>query len=224
MVQGGGVTETIMRSDIKTLRASTLSLMPEGLEQSISPQEMADLIGWLKQTAPARFGSGKPEQTARARNEFVEANARAGLRIVRASETLDYPSWMGRLPLAHCRQTDGRSSVLWKATPVGVSNTVARFRIPVAMGLQSQPSGNFSLRSGQQQLAEFNVALTDATWERPDGKCRMSYAIMEANSEDSNGVLTLEVAADLLDSPSAASFEVTGSPSASQRWFGIYLP
>jgi putative membrane-bound dehydrogenase-like protein len=49
IVQGGGVTETLLRRDIETIRASQLSLMPEGLEQAINHQAMADLIAWLKQ-------------------------------------------------------------------------------------------------------------------------------------------------------------------------------
>ena len=54
LVQTGGVEEKLLRSDIKQLRASNLSLMPEGLEQAITPQEMADLIAWLKQDSATR--------------------------------------------------------------------------------------------------------------------------------------------------------------------------
>ena len=49
LIQAGGVTETVLRSAIHEMRALQLSLMPEGLEQSLSPQEMADLIGWIKE-------------------------------------------------------------------------------------------------------------------------------------------------------------------------------
>ena len=44
-----GVEETILRSEIDELRSTGRSLMPEGLEQSISLQEMADLIAFLRQ-------------------------------------------------------------------------------------------------------------------------------------------------------------------------------
>jgi hypothetical protein len=131
---------------------------------------------------------------------------------------------MGRLPLAHCRQTDGGSRVAWEARPFEVSNSVARFRLPVAMGFLSQPAGKFSLRTLKQDLLDFDVALADRTWERPDGKLRMNYSVIEANSEDSNGVLIIEAATDLLESPQSATFVVSGSASGSQRWFGIYLP
>jgi putative heme-binding domain-containing protein len=48
ITQPGGVRETILRSDIATLTSAARSLMPEGLEQAISPQELADLIAYLK--------------------------------------------------------------------------------------------------------------------------------------------------------------------------------
>ena len=50
IAQANGLEEKVLRSEIRELRASALSLMPEGLEQAIAPQDMADLIAWLKQT------------------------------------------------------------------------------------------------------------------------------------------------------------------------------
>ena len=43
-----GVEETLLRSEIDELRSTGQSLMPEGLEQTISPQDMADLIAFLR--------------------------------------------------------------------------------------------------------------------------------------------------------------------------------
>ena len=48
IVQPGGVRETILRPDIEGIKATGLSLMPDGLEQAITPQHMADLIAYLK--------------------------------------------------------------------------------------------------------------------------------------------------------------------------------
>lgn len=48
VVQPGGIRETILRTDIDGIRATGLSLMPDGLEGAISPQAMADLIAYLK--------------------------------------------------------------------------------------------------------------------------------------------------------------------------------
>ena len=48
IVQAGGITETVLRSGIKEMRPLRLSLMPEGLEQNLSPQDLADLIAWIK--------------------------------------------------------------------------------------------------------------------------------------------------------------------------------
>jgi len=45
--------ETILRSQIQELRAEGKSLMPDGLEQGLSPQDMADLLAFLRQPDPA---------------------------------------------------------------------------------------------------------------------------------------------------------------------------
>jgi putative heme-binding domain-containing protein len=42
-----GTRETILRANIEELAALGKSLMPEGLEEKITPQEMADLLEWL---------------------------------------------------------------------------------------------------------------------------------------------------------------------------------
>jgi putative heme-binding domain-containing protein len=44
----GGTDETILRTDIKELTSSRLSFMPEGFETTLTPQDMADLISWIR--------------------------------------------------------------------------------------------------------------------------------------------------------------------------------
>jgi putative membrane-bound dehydrogenase-like protein len=44
-----GGTDTVLRSEIKSLTSPGISLMPEGLEAAITPQQMVDLIAYLKQ-------------------------------------------------------------------------------------------------------------------------------------------------------------------------------
>ncbi len=46
--QPEGKTLVVSRSDIDQLKSSGLSLMPEGLEKNIPPQDMADLIAFIK--------------------------------------------------------------------------------------------------------------------------------------------------------------------------------
>jgi putative heme-binding domain-containing protein len=45
--QAAGGQETLLRSDIEAVKSSGKSLMPEGLEKKIGPEEMRDLIGFL---------------------------------------------------------------------------------------------------------------------------------------------------------------------------------
>jgi putative membrane-bound dehydrogenase-like protein len=218
LVQPNGIEERLLRGEIKELRASTLSLMPDGLEQAIAPQDMADLIAWLKQGAPAPFGSASAEQTARAREAFRKE--RSPMRIIRASEELDYPGWLGRLPLVHCRQTDGRSQVMWEASLAPKEAPV--FRFPAALGFLSQPDGEFTLKIDDKAAVTFDVTLHDESWQSTDGRVRMNYAVMENNSEDSNGILTISLDPSLLSPGKPVKFEVVGSAANSQRWFGLY--
>jgi putative heme-binding domain-containing protein len=48
LANAAGALETVVRSEISEIQASNLSLMPEGLEAGLSPQDMADLIAFLQ--------------------------------------------------------------------------------------------------------------------------------------------------------------------------------
>jgi putative heme-binding domain-containing protein len=57
----GGKLETIPRDEIDQLRTSELSLMPEGLEKQLAPQEIADLFALLLlERPPAPPAAGQP--------------------------------------------------------------------------------------------------------------------------------------------------------------------
>ena len=43
-----GTEETILRTDLKQLHGSGLSLMPEGMEAALKPQDMADLLAFIR--------------------------------------------------------------------------------------------------------------------------------------------------------------------------------
>jgi putative heme-binding domain-containing protein len=51
---GAGAIENVARADIKDIRATGTSMMPEGLEAGIPPQQMADLIAFIKSGTPRR--------------------------------------------------------------------------------------------------------------------------------------------------------------------------
>ena len=44
----GGAEDTVLRTNIEAIAGTGKSLMPEGLEARVSPQEMADLIAFLR--------------------------------------------------------------------------------------------------------------------------------------------------------------------------------
>jgi putative heme-binding domain-containing protein len=50
--QQGGKLETIAREDVDQIKVSTLSLMPEGIEKQLKPQEIADLFAYITLDKP----------------------------------------------------------------------------------------------------------------------------------------------------------------------------
>jgi putative heme-binding domain-containing protein len=48
LLQPGALTGTILKADAKQIQPSKVSLMPSDLEKSITTQDMADLIAFLK--------------------------------------------------------------------------------------------------------------------------------------------------------------------------------
>jgi putative heme-binding domain-containing protein len=54
LVKTGGEKENIAKSDIKKFSSLGTSLMMEGLENSLSHQEMADLLAFLQNKNPSR--------------------------------------------------------------------------------------------------------------------------------------------------------------------------
>ncbi len=49
LAQANGVKDKLLRPNVRTLRPSPLSLMPEGLETALPPPAMADLLAWLRE-------------------------------------------------------------------------------------------------------------------------------------------------------------------------------
>jgi putative heme-binding domain-containing protein len=224
LVQGGGASEKILRSDIAEIRASGLSLMPEGLEQNISPQDLANLISYLN-SAPHPFGSATPEQADAAKKKFLTAATNGVPKIVEAHYRSPHQSWMGELSLASCCQNEHQNRFAWETEPVPATlkpDATQDFLVPVSMGSRSGPFGKFTLRLNGKSVIEFDPALHDQTWHSADGKVRMSYMAMQDSSEESNGILTISVHSSLLEPGKPATFGVVSPASNSQRWFGVY--
>lgn len=52
------VEQSILRKDIDEMQASSKSLMPDGLEKELTPQDLADLLGYLRQSLGAVVAPG----------------------------------------------------------------------------------------------------------------------------------------------------------------------
>jgi hypothetical protein len=225
LVQSGGTSEKILRSDIAQIRASGLSLMPEGLEQNMTPQDLADLISYLNSGAHP-FGTATPEKAEAAKQRFLALGNNGAAKIDTEGKREPHAGWMGETPVAWCRQTAGQNRLVWEtfSAPADIKPTdTCDFRVPVSMGSGGGPPGRFSLLLNGKPALDFDVALHDQTWHSTDGKIEVNYLAMEDSPQESNGVLTISLSGSLLEPGKPLKFEVTGPAANSQRWFGIYL-
>jgi putative heme-binding domain-containing protein len=225
LVQTDGSREVVLRKDIRSLRSTGKSLMPEGMEKDLDPQALADIVAYL-QSGPRTLGSVTPAEAARAR-ESLRALDVNGLDAVEGEgEAFPQPSWLGTVPMRYCRQTDGTWTLRWRSAPLAQDLPVGaahRLRLAAAMGYRSQPAGGFQLRVNGRHVLDFDVAVDDAAWQSADGAVRMLYTVYANNSEDSTGVLAFELAPSLVEPGKPVELEVTGGAAGSQRWFGVLL-
>jgi putative membrane-bound dehydrogenase-like protein len=62
LLQQEGKQTTLLRGDLETLASTGKSLMPEGLEKDIKPQDLADIMAYVGSTGPSRkvFAGNQP--------------------------------------------------------------------------------------------------------------------------------------------------------------------
>ena len=60
-----GVVKAVAFRDIERARYSSVSLMPEGLDKLLNPEEIADLVAYLKASKPPTGGSFEGQQNER---------------------------------------------------------------------------------------------------------------------------------------------------------------
>lgn len=95
IVAANGVSETVLRSEIESIRPSALSLMPEGLEEAIPPDAMGDLLAFLAPAAPSSSADEvlrnpaavarlilDPSQPESVRNTAVQANPQFAAALI----------------------------------------------------------------------------------------------------------------------------------------------
>lgn len=65
--QQEGKSQTVLRKDIEELSASQVSLMPDSLARVLTPQDVADILAWIRDPSPA--AESQPPPTGRSGGE-----------------------------------------------------------------------------------------------------------------------------------------------------------
>ena len=142
ILQADGNPRQVIRSDLKSLRSTGQSLMPEGLESGLKPQDLADLIAFVRSAGP---------QPARKtlegnRPEVVLPDAQGVLRLTAGNaeiygSTLVLERQYGNLGM----WTSDNDHATWTAQPRGPASTPCGSTTPArtsrrATGTSSRPA------------------------------------------------------------------------------------
>jgi putative heme-binding domain-containing protein len=147
--------ETILRSELQSLRGTSKSLMPEGLEKEIPKQEMADLLAYLTATEP------KPKQLSG--NAPTEIAARDNALTLPATKAFIYGN---ELTLEHRYQNVGywhgeHDHVVWKVK----LDKAAEFDLYMDYACANDSAGNAFAIDGVEPAVRGKVAGTGG-WDR----------------------------------------------------------
>ena len=220
LLQPGGGRDRFARTEVDRLEVAPRSLMPEGLEEGMEPQDLADLIAWLRRS-PAVFGAADPAGQKAALTRWHQSGPASLERPGGSNPPLSYPSWLGTMPLHLCRQNLGQDRMSWESTvPPGTGRVILRW--PAAMGLHSTPKGHFTLNVEGQPALDFDVSLEDVEWTAASAQIVLRYRVEERNDEDSNGILELEMDRARIPADGRLRISIQASNNGSQRWFGVY--
>ena len=189
--EGNGKEHTILRADLDELRSSERSIMPEGLERDLKPQDVADVIAYVAgfDSPPKVFPGNKPRRiTANAAGEF---HLTASAAEIRGAEIVfeapfqnvgwwhgegDRVAWKLEVPAA------GSFDVYldWSCANESAGN---RFRID---GLQASVQGVVSATGGWDRYQQRKVAtarLSSGRQQisvRPDGPLKRALFDLRA--------------------------------------------
>jgi len=176
LLLAGGQSQTVLRSDLKSLRSTGLSLMPEGLEAGMQAQDVADLIAFIRSNAAPRkpkvLAGNKPEVVAPLPDGTLHLSA-ANAEVYGSTLTLE--SKYGNL--GEWTKEDGEAA--WTIDSPG-----GRFTVKLEYACDPKVAGNaFTLMIGEERITG-DVAST-GNWDTyrrirlgdltlPAGKLRVS--------------------------------------------------
>ena len=138
-----------------------------------------------------------------------------------------YDSFLGPLTTDFARFARGQVEVAWRTRPVPKDlkpDGSFTFRWAAALGWIAEPVAEFQLMLGDRKLLTFGVTQKETTWKSADGKVTLTFLPMGqmAGGQDSSGIMSLTVPADMLVRGEKALLRVRAPQTGSKRWFGLY--
>jgi putative heme-binding domain-containing protein len=225
LAEPDGRQHVLLRADLEELSETDRSFMPEGLEQDLNPQDLADVIAFL-QSGPLAVGSVDRETAAAHAHNLQEAGALGIGEVTAADQRAAGMSWLGPVTIASCSAaTSGSHRLAWRTPPQSADLDSALrhlLRVPIVLGIEGGGRPHLELQVGGAPVLDFELGFNDAAWSSADGRVVVRYLAMEIGREQGGGLLEIELPGDLLH-PGEPVDLALGMKSASGQ-VGLLLP
>ena len=141
---------------VRSIRPSPLSLMPEGLDTGMKPQDLADLMAYVRSIGP------KEVAKAVGMNPIFPAEFLAALNV--GEESGQIPEQMGRQAEFYREETARRAKILTKAMAWGVYCLVGIFITTISDSVVIGSNSSFEHALSQQVGGHYLPPRSRACW------------------------------------------------------------
>jgi putative membrane-bound dehydrogenase-like protein len=158
LIGADGKAQTLLRSDLESLSSTGKSLMPEGLEQDLPPQGMADVLAHIKSSA----GPPKPRSFVGNAPSLVRPNSDGSLTLKASTAsiggtTMEFEVRYGNL--GHWRSEDDRARWTIEGVKPG------RYDVIFEWACDKPSAGNrFLLQAGTESIS--GVVESTGSWDK----------------------------------------------------------
>ncbi len=222
-----GDRQHLLRVDIDEITNTGKSLMPEGLEQDLSRQEMADVIAFI-QSPPRPPTELDPSAVVLLQGQLSQLDMTAIGRPSDKTVHVSLPSPFGPVSAPVCSKLDdrvlngARPKLAWSSQVIQNGNDRGEtriWRLPVIMGARGTVDRKFHLSINGHKMPPFAPTLTDGNWPASDGAAGVRFLALHTNGKQAVGLLFLTLPAAWL--PVGTSVDVALEDHGSNGWVAI---
>ncbi len=225
-----GQRNVLLRVQLEDFRGLGISLMPEGLESGLEPQDLANLFAFLQTLPNGSSPAGNRDPEARYLSWWHDVAGRHfTVAAVGAGKTRVLDTWLGKRSVDIHPTPSG--TMEWKLVPPMAVSTGAtgdqkhgsshdrQILLPLALSAGND-SARGQLEIGDLPPLEIHFGQVDTTWTNRDATARLTYHIHHRSEEMTSGFGILTINADHAGEKPEMRLSVRAT-LPDEQWLGV---